>query len=310
MGEYRYPFAPFPSGWFLVAESASIGAGDVVPLRWFGRDLVAYRTESGRAVVVDAHCPHMGAHLGYGGSVEGESIRCPFHCWRFDADGRCDDVPYATRPVQPNVGLSCWPVHETSGLVLVYYDELRRDPAWWMPDRPEWRQPGWIGYETTSWRIRMHVQELAENIPDTAHFLFVHTVPAMPIAEVETDGHVYRQATIGRVDGIEVWRTTQEAFGLGLVWLEVDGAVTYRFLTATTPIDDEYVELRLLFLVREEPGACEISPRSRAAIEATMTNTARDVPIWEHKVYREHPPLVPGDGPIGVLRRWARQFYV
>ena len=218
-------------------------------------------------------------------------------------------MPYATQAVVPEVGLHPWPVHETSGLILVHFDELDRAPTWWMPDRAEWGRPGWLGYETTSWRIRMHVQELAENIPDTAHFLFVHTVPAMPSAEVETDGHVYRQATIGRVDGREVWRTSQTAFGLGLVWLEVDGDVTYRFLTATTPIDEEHVELRLLFLVREDPRATEISAASRAAIEATMTNTARDVPIWEHKVYRERPPLVPGDGPIGVLRKWARQFY-
>ena len=156
----------------------------------------------------------------------------------------------------------------------------------------------------------MHVQELAENIPDTTHFLYVHTVPAMPDAEVEIDGHVYRQLTVGRVNGHELWRTRQEAFGLGLVWLEVDGDVTYRFLTATTPIDDEHVELRLLFLVHEGAGATELSPASRAALQATIENTARDVPIWEHKVYRERPVLVPGDGPIQTLRKWARQFYI
>ena len=61
--DYRYPFAPFPSGWYFIAESASLAPGDVVPMRWFGRDLVLYRTASGQAVVADAHCPHMGAHL-------------------------------------------------------------------------------------------------------------------------------------------------------------------------------------------------------------------------------------------------------
>ncbi len=310
MGEYRYPFPPYPTGWYFVSESAAVAPGDVVPMQWFGRDLVLFRTEGGLAAVVDAHCPHMGAHVGYGGTVEGEGIRCPFHSWHFAADGRCDDVPYATRPFVPNARLSCYPVHETSGLVLVHFDELGRPPTWWMPDRPEWGAPGWIGYETVSWRIRMHVQELAENIPDTTHFLYVHTVPAMPDAEVEIDGHVYRQLTVGRVNGHELWRTRQEAFGLGLVWLEVDGDVTYRFLTATTPIDDEHVELRLLFLVHEGAGATELSPASRAALQATIENTARDVPIWEHKVYRERPVLVPGDGPIQTLRKWARQFYI
>ena len=44
-------------------------------------------------------------------------------------------------------------------------------------------------------------------------------------------------------------------------------------------------------------------------IDATAENTARDVPIWENKVYVAKAPLVADDGPIRELRRWARQFY-
>ncbi len=47
----------------------------------FGVDLVLFRTESGKAVGTDPYCPHLGAHLGYGGQIEGETIRCPFHHW-------------------------------------------------------------------------------------------------------------------------------------------------------------------------------------------------------------------------------------
>ena len=31
--------------------------------------------------------PHLGAHFGYGGHVNGNDIVCPFHGWRFDCDG-------------------------------------------------------------------------------------------------------------------------------------------------------------------------------------------------------------------------------
>src|SRR4051812_45876125 len=82
---YRYPMSPYPTGWYLLAESGSVQPGDVVPLRYFGKDLVLFRTDAGEAVVLDAHCPHLGAHLGHGGTVEGEAIRCPFHSWRFEA---------------------------------------------------------------------------------------------------------------------------------------------------------------------------------------------------------------------------------
>jgi len=156
----------------------------------------------------------------------------------------------------------------------------------------------------------MSTQELAENIPDTAHFRFVHSLPVQPEAEVSIDRHIYRQRTITRVGDSE-WALEQEAFGLGLVWLHVPKGqgVEYVFLTATTPIDEDSVHMRLLFLVNEGPGASELSPAARAQIRLTSDNTARDVPIWEHKVYRERAPLVPGDGPIVALRRWATQFY-
>ena len=54
MDTYRYPFAPFPTGWYLALESAALPPRAVVPLTMFGRELVAYRTESGTAVVAEA----------------------------------------------------------------------------------------------------------------------------------------------------------------------------------------------------------------------------------------------------------------
>ncbi len=306
----RYPMSPFPDGWFLVTESASLATGEVRPIRYFGEDLVLFRNEAGTPVILDAHCPHMGAHFGFGGSVEGDGLRCPFHNWLFDSSGKCANVPYATRSVPPEVAVRSWPVQETGGLVFVRYDSTEIPGHWQLPERPEWGTDGWLGYETVSWTVRMHTQEVAENVPDTSHFLYVHQVPTMPVAEVEIDRDVYRQNTIGRTkSGVETWRTRQEAYGLGLIWLTVDGPPAMRFLTAVTPIDDEYVELRLLFLVDEGSGATEMSAGARVAIEMIASNTARDLPIWENKVYRERPHLVPGDGPIGRLRHWAKQFY-
>jgi phenylpropionate dioxygenase-like ring-hydroxylating dioxygenase large terminal subunit len=302
---YLYPFGPYPTGWYLALESAALPSGAVVPLQLFGQELVAFRTESGQAVVVDAHCPHMGAHIGYGGVVDGEGVRCPFHAWRFGVDGRCDDVPYDDGRRPPRVGVACHHVHETSGLVLVHHSDSGAPPSWYMPDLPEWGQPGWIGYETVGWRIRMHVQELVENVPDTAHFAVVHGVHGTPGAEVETDGHIYRQRSIVSETG-ETF-TEQEAFGRGLVWLRTAQGIV--FLTATTPIDEEHVDLRLLFLVNEGEGAEKLSPASQAMVDAIAENTSRDVPIWEHKVYRAKAPLVPGDGPINLLRKWADQFH-
>ena len=53
----------FPEGWFRIGYSEELAVGQVVPLRYFGRALVLFRTESGIAQVLDAHCAHLGAHL-------------------------------------------------------------------------------------------------------------------------------------------------------------------------------------------------------------------------------------------------------
>ena len=48
--------------------------------------------------VTDAYCPHLGAHLGFGGKVEGDCIKCPFHEWKFQGeDGKVAEVPYAQK---------------------------------------------------------------------------------------------------------------------------------------------------------------------------------------------------------------------
>jgi 3-ketosteroid 9alpha-monooxygenase subunit A len=306
-----YPNSAFPDGWYLVATSAELAPGEVRAVRYFGEDLVLFRGESGEVALLDAYCPHMGAHLGYGGCVEGDGIRCPFHKWRFDVSGRCDDVPYERNGNVPGARLASWKVVEADGLIMVCYDGSGRGIDWCIPRQPKWGQDGWIGYESVSYQVRMHVQEVAENVPDTAHFLYVHGFPVFPEVEVAIDGDIYRQDMIGRDgDGVEIVRFHQTAYQLGMVWLDIDGPPAIKFLTAATPIDSEKVELRLLFLVGEGHGATGLSQVGRDLVKITIDSTAQDIPIWEHKIYRSRPQLVAGDGPIFRLRRWARQFYL
>jgi nitrite reductase/ring-hydroxylating ferredoxin subunit len=74
MSASRFPFPRYPNGWFQVAYSKEIEPGTVHPLKYFGRDLVLFRTEAGDVNVLDAHCPHMGAP---GGSTGRASVsRC------------------------------------------------------------------------------------------------------------------------------------------------------------------------------------------------------------------------------------------
>src|SRR5262245_18862467 len=138
----RFPFSPYPIGWYRVAWSADVRPGDVKPLCHFGVDLVLFRGAGGAPHVLDAHCPHVGAHLGYGGCVVDDTIQCPFHGWRMNGNGNCVIVPYADK-VPPRAQVQSWPVREVNGAILVHYHPERAAPAWEpavfdATDHPEW----------------------------------------------------------------------------------------------------------------------------------------------------------------------------
>jgi len=307
----RFPFQRYPNGWFQIADSSELRAGDVKPLRYFGRDLVLFRAETGSPHVLDAHCPHLGAHIGYGGKVEGECVRCPFHAWRFDGTGACVEVPYANK-IPPKAKLAAWTVREKNGLIMLHYDARGRAPSWEIPDVPEYGSPEWTPYEHRSWRIRTHNQEMAENSCDSAHFLYLHGTQEMPITHAELDGHVLHthsetlmKTPQGKTKGsVEVY-----AYGFGFTLTRFRGIVETLLVSSATTIDEEYVELRFAFTVRKLVNQDVTSTVGQAFIREVTRQLEQDIPIWENKRYVDPPLLVDGDGPIGLFRRWARQFY-
>ena len=317
----RFPFTSFPNGWFRVAYSDKLPPKKVIPLHYFGKDLVLFRTENGTPHIFDAHCPHLGAHLGQGGRVEGDTIRCPFHGWGFNQKGRCIDVPYAKK-VPPNAHLRAWPVHEANGLIMMYYNAQEKSPSWTTPELPEWNPKEWTCFKRHSWKIRSHIQELLENGVDIAHLVFVHGAQNAKNILLEENGPIFihhklvkdSRSWIGKV-GIEV-ETLLKMISYGLGWHTTNiyakqAWFEFHFLAMSmlTPIDEEYTDFQILISTKKL-----FSKVATRALEMKMMTDAikaleEDIPIWENKVYCSHPLLCDGDGPIMQYRHWARQFY-
>src|SRR3546814_20988920 len=76
-----------PTGWFHIGWGAEIPPGGVKPLRYFGQDLVAFRSAGGVLSVLDAHCRHLGAPLGSGGEGRKARVVCPYTGWGGGAGG-------------------------------------------------------------------------------------------------------------------------------------------------------------------------------------------------------------------------------
>ena len=309
----RYPFPAFPNGWFSVGAGAELAAGAVRPVSYLGREFVLFRGEDGVARVFDAHCPHLGAHLGIGGTVCGTGLTCPFHGWTFDGDGKLADVPGVDRT--PRAGTRSWPVRERNGQIFVWHHSEGIPPTYEVLDyRPD--EANWTPWRANTYRVRVHVQDLTENIIDRSHFSAVHDMapPERDHFEVRFDGisMVVEQSlkvTAVDVTGFEI-QTTSTTCGPGIVAVEVsqDPIEMLTYITQT-PIDEEFTEVILSFSMRTLPDLAATQSISEMNDRITNEQFTQDVPIWENKIYRARPMLTTSDGPVAQYRRWFRQFY-
>jgi phenylpropionate dioxygenase-like ring-hydroxylating dioxygenase large terminal subunit len=107
--------------WTPACLSAEIPEPGSAParVRLLGEDLVAFRDTRGRLGLVQENCPHRGASL-YFGRNEDAAIRCVYHGWAFDTDGRCVDMPSEPVPFCEKVRIKAYPVHESGGIVWAY----------------------------------------------------------------------------------------------------------------------------------------------------------------------------------------------
>ncbi|MFO0692128.1 MAG: Rieske 2Fe-2S domain-containing protein [Polyangiales bacterium] len=308
----RFPFPRYPRGWFQIAYSDEVTPGQVAPVRYFGQDLVLFRTEAGEVKLLDAHCPHLGAHLGHGGKVVGDVVRCPFHAWEFNGEGKCTAVPYAKR-IPNKSDIRTWHVQDVNGLIMAWHDIDGRAPDFEIPRIPEFYSGEWTPYRRERWQLRTHNAEMAENVVDTAHFKYVHGMKIQPQPhEVKADYPTLRMVTKTLMDspmGEVTGQLEVDALGFGFSTSRFTGMVSTTVIASVTPIDDEFVDVRFSFAVKTDKGADVARGIGRAFTSEIKRQLEEDRPIWENKVFLERPMLCDGDGPFALFRRWCNQFY-
>ena len=325
----KVPFTWKPTGWFMVAWSADVPTGTVKPLQYFGGHQVAYRDELGEVHVLDAHCPHLGAHLGHGGKVRGECIECPYHGWGYGPDGVNRYIPYEDRP---NVSkkLKSWPVQEQHECIFVWHDPHHGPPRWELPSvfdvYPEVGSSDPADYyraypELSDFYSRepVHPQITLENAPDSVHFKYVHDAGSDPVLE-------HWEATGNEYNTISGWpnprgdspddislRIYGTAVGVGASLAVFEGVEHYRLIFFTTPVDDETSDMfysiwwprrarrrRARALTRDPPT----DPR---AVSADAVGRPGDLaPSDLHRDAGVRPTRRPS---LWCAGKWARQFY-
>jgi 3-ketosteroid 9alpha-monooxygenase subunit A len=325
------PYRSHPTGWFQVAYSWELSPGDVRPVRYFSTDLVLYRTETGEVHVAEAYCPHLGAHIGHGGKVCGENIRCPWHGWEYGPDGV--NVRIAnTDLVRADTGLAKWQVREIDHLIIVWHDALGRPPQWEFPGVPEFQDPvgfiqpqehrsGATDYGEHQVTPYIHI----ENAADVMHFPFVHGA-AKPVDidawEEITDSYLLVRFKILFGEGKASTRMTPSGpvlgeiendiygLGLGIARLKLDGVVLSQ-LVSVTPVEEDTCRLwSTIAATRDLDDHGQPAERIDLFMDVQVQQLRNDFHIWEHLRYTDAPRYAGIDERLYPrLRRWRDRFY-
>jgi vanillate O-demethylase monooxygenase subunit len=161
-----------------------------------GEALVLWRDSREAVHAFRDACIHRGTALSLG-RVTGDEIVCPYHGWRYRADGACVAIPQLEHPerVPARARASTHRCRERYGLVWVALDE----PRWPLPEVPELEDARWRAVRTGPFAWRCDASRQVENFTDFGHFAFVHEGllgdPSQAVVapyEVATDGHVLR----------------------------------------------------------------------------------------------------------------------
>ncbi|MBO0748260.1 MAG: Rieske 2Fe-2S domain-containing protein [Acidimicrobiaceae bacterium] len=172
MGEYFRRF------WLPAMLSSELPGPDCTPVRvrLLGEDMVAFRDSEGRVGVVDAYCPHRNAPMFFGRNEE-SGLRCIYHGWKFDTEGRCVDMPncWEGESFKNRVSIQAYPAWEGGGMVWLYMgpkDKEPPKPAYEFLDAPPSHT------YVSKFFVNCNYMQSLENEFGDSHAAFLHSVQA------------------------------------------------------------------------------------------------------------------------------------
>lgn len=164
-------------------------------VRLMGEDLVAFRDQSGALGLIELHCPHRGTSLEFG-LIAQKGLRCCYHGWCFDVDGKILDTPGEPpdSTLKDRLYHGAYPVYEYGGLVFAYMGPPDKQPPFPMLDTFD--LPGYQLVAMPGYVWPCNWLQIKENSMDPAHLAFLHTLPG-------SEGFTGDLAALGEWDYME-----------------------------------------------------------------------------------------------------------
>lgn len=231
-----------PNQWYPLYESRKLRAGKPLAVTRLGEKLVLWRDADGNAVCMRDSCPHRNVALSLGKLTDG-TLECPYHGFRFAADGTCVEMPCEGREAKIPAGMRAATrnVREAHGLVWMFWGEAGEslpEIPWF--DEIDLDHPGAAG-ASFSWPINF--QRSVETNFDAHHTPFVHgaTIPGVGARlepyHVETVGtQISTRGTLRDEDKQTGWDFRIDFKAPCVTYLEFG---RLRFAVADCPVDDD-----------------------------------------------------------------------
>lgn len=185
-------------------------------VRILGEDLVVFRDGGGRVGVLHLHCAHRGTSLEFGIPLE-RGLRCCYHGWVFDVDGRCLDTPGEPRGsrLKERIWQGAYPAREFTGLIFAYLGPPDRRPAF--PIFDSYDVPGHRLMPAAKFMLPCNWLQVKDNSMDPVHTAFLHAL---------SSGYQFTEA-FGVVPELD-WQPTEAGMAYiatrragDLVWIRV-----------------------------------------------------------------------------------------
>jgi phthalate 4,5-dioxygenase oxygenase subunit len=158
----------------LLASEVPPPDGTPARLRLLGEDLVVFRDTDGKIGLVDAYCPHRRAPM-FLGRNEKCGLRCVYHGWKFDTDGKCLEMPTEPRDsaYKDKIRIKSYPVWEGGGMIWAYMGPPADKPT--PPDMELVRAPSTHRFVSRTVQDCNYLQALEGGL-DSAHATILHNV--------------------------------------------------------------------------------------------------------------------------------------
>ena len=183
------------NSWYVAAWDREVGR-ELLARTFLGEPVVLFRTEKGAAVALEDRCCHRHLPLSMG-KIEGDMLRCGYHGLKFDAAGRCVEIP-GQDGVPPQARVRAYPLHEKYHWVWIWMGEPEKaDPAlipnWWWAEHP-----GWAFTRPDRVHVKCNYQLVSDNVLDVTHLAYVHAGSIGAPSITEFPGTVEREERLVR----------------------------------------------------------------------------------------------------------------